>query len=66
MTNEDLKRYENRLYELKELSRIATINIKFYPQVNKYKEDLIKYAKEIKHIQKVLKKAKKLSLKNGI
>lgn len=66
MTNEELKRYENRLYELKELSRIATINIKFYPRVNRYKEDLIRYAKEIKHIQKILKKAKKIALKNGI
>ena len=66
MTIEELNKYENRLYELKLLIENATIQIKFFPRVNKYKEDLTRYTKEFKSIKKILDKAKKEALKNGL
>lgn len=66
MTIEELKKYKNRLYELKLLIENTTIQIKFFPRVNKYKEDLTKYTKEFKNIKKILDKAKKEAIKNGL
>lgn len=66
MTIEELNKYENRLYELKLLIENTTIQIKFFPRVNKYKEDLTKYTKEFKNIKKILDKAKKEAIKNGL
>ena len=66
MTIEELNKYENRLYELKLLIENTTIQIKFFPRVNKYKEDLTRYTKEFKSIKKILDKAKKEALKNGL
>lgn len=66
MTIEILNKYEDRLYELKLLIENTTIQIKFFPRINKYKEDLAKYTKEFKKIDKILKKAKKEAIKNGL
>lgn len=66
MTQELLKKYENRLYELKLLIENTTIQIKFFPRTNKYKEQLNKYTKEFKNIKKILDKAKKEAIKNGL
>lgn len=66
MTIEELNKYENRLYELKLLIENTIIQIKFFPRVNKYKEDLTRYTKEFKSIKKILDKAKKEALKNGL
>lgn len=55
MSQEELKKYENRLYELKDLSILA-INNKDY-------NSLTKYSKEIKKIYNILKKAEKESKK---
>ena len=66
LTKEELENYKNRLLELKLLIENATINIKFFPKVNKYKEELVKYTKEFKKIDKILKKARKEAIKNGL
>lgn len=66
MTTLELEKYKERLFELKLLIENTTVNIKFYPKINKYKEDLIAYTKEFKKIDKILKKARKEALKNGL
>lgn len=66
MTIQELKKYEDRLYELKLLIENTTIQIKFFPRINKYREYLVRYTKEFKKIEKVLKKARKETLKNGL
>lgn len=66
LTKEQLDKYENRLYELKLLIENTTIQIKFFPRMNKYREHLVKYTKEFKNIKKKLDKAKKEALKNGL
>lgn len=66
MTIQELEKYKNRLYELQLLIENTTIQIKFFPRVNKYREDLVKYTKEFKKIDKILKKARKEAIKNGL
>lgn len=66
MTQEELNKYLDRSNELKMLIENCCINIKYFPKMNKYREELTRYTKEFKNITNILKKEKKKALKNGL
>lgn len=65
LTNEDLEKYNKRIYELKDLVINCLNDIKINPNNKIACENLIKYTNEIKSIKKILKNANKVAKKNG-
>ncbi len=66
LTQEELKKMNDRALELKLLIENECINIKFNPKNNKSRQNLVNYSKELKKIVKTLKKYQKKALENGL
>jgi ppGpp synthetase/RelA/SpoT-type nucleotidyltranferase len=62
MTNKELKDYENELYIIK--ANLQALSLKGSMMSKSDVSQIQKYAKRMKQIQKILKKAKKETLKN--
>lgn len=65
LTNEELYKYNNRIYELKDLVISCLNDIRINPNNKIACENLNKYTNEIKSIKKILKNANKVAKKNG-